>query len=260
MVGNPGISIAFLEFQVPGPQSFDELDQFNVLTSFANGFNAELIDRFIGVCVRGVQGRLARLLMEHFSPPARILRRVRGIEVIVEHSPPFTINFTELLKIGGPTIAIGTFVGLSAMYSPILLATVPGGIIAVGSAITISNVIQDGLPKVIGPGLTRSHGDKTSGVQTLCSEFSRCGRKSAAPSAINRVRTLSGGRNKAAARQGLATRPYHALTVVLRVRLIAVFEPVVNLKQSHPGDFDQITGDARFRRQIAWFGGLERFD
>lgn len=70
--------------------------------------------------------------------------------IVIERSPPLSIPLHSLLT-KAPGVAIGTFVGIEAAAShPLLmLATVPGGIIAVSSAIGISRALEAGLNKAV---------------------------------------------------------------------------------------------------------------
>ena len=76
------------------------------------------------------------------------LEYVLASNVVVERSPPQWINLNELLKFG-PTVGGGMVIGLVASSYPIVLVTVPMGIILMGSAIGISKAFESGLPRMI---------------------------------------------------------------------------------------------------------------
>ena len=83
--------------------------------------------------------------------------------IVIELSPPTILPLGTLLA-KAPGIAIGTFVGIQAaseMPAYIALLTVPGGIIAVSSAIGISRALERGLNKAIEKLLNR-HAAKRS--------------------------------------------------------------------------------------------------
>jgi hypothetical protein len=70
--------------------------------------------------------------------------------IVIERSPPLSLPLHTLLT-KAPGLAIGTFVGVQAAgdHSLLMLATVPGGIILVSSAIGISKALQGGLAKIV---------------------------------------------------------------------------------------------------------------
>src|SRR5262249_54162867 len=71
-------------------------------------------------------------------------------EIVLERSPPFTLPLQSIMS-KAPGIAIGTYVGLQAAGSEplLMLITVPGGILAVSSAIGISKALERGLHKAV---------------------------------------------------------------------------------------------------------------
>lgn len=72
-------------------------------------------------------------------------------QVVMEHSPPFSIAFKALLDQKNSPMWIGTFIGTGAGWErPVLLfITVPVGIIVVSSALGIGAAMQAGLNKSI---------------------------------------------------------------------------------------------------------------
>jgi hypothetical protein len=69
-----------------------------------------------------------------------------SIEVVIEQSPPITLPLSKLLS-KAPGVAIGTFIGyqIGAESPAIMLLSVPGGILAVSSAIGIAKALERGL-------------------------------------------------------------------------------------------------------------------
>jgi hypothetical protein len=152
MHGNPGVGIAFIKLPKPAPTNLNDFDRFEVnITPMGDPARADvIIDQFLNVAIQGADSRSARNLMVGYNPPEQpLIQQVRNLDIILETSPPFLMNFNVLLKSAGPAVAIGTFVGISAATYPILLITVPAGIVAVGAAIAISKIMQDGFPKVV---------------------------------------------------------------------------------------------------------------
>jgi hypothetical protein len=71
-------------------------------------------------------------------------------EILIEQSPAEPISFVTLLKTAGPGVAIGTFAGVKAAGGLLLLVTVPAGIILVGTAIILTEVLSKLIPKLSG--------------------------------------------------------------------------------------------------------------
>lgn len=74
-----------------------------------------------------------------------------GQDVVLEHSPPFAIPFKNLLEKTNSAVLIGAYVGYAmAGDDPLLMIlTIPGGIIVVGSALGIADAMAYGLNKQI---------------------------------------------------------------------------------------------------------------
>lgn len=73
-------------------------------------------------------------------------------EIVMEHSPPFSISLKGVLDSANTPIWIGTLVGFGAApwdHPILLLLTVPGGIIAVSSARGIGRAMESGLQKAM---------------------------------------------------------------------------------------------------------------
>lgn len=82
-----------------------------------------------------------------FTPFSRFFETTT---VIVENSPPSELDWRTLTKTAS-AISVGTYIGLQIVPtgSPLLLISVPVGIIAVGSAVGISRGLENGLNKSI---------------------------------------------------------------------------------------------------------------
>jgi hypothetical protein len=80
-------------------------------------------------------------------------------EIVMEHSPPFSISLKGVIDSTNIPVWIGTLVGFGAAgwdHPVLLLLTVPGGIIAVSSARGIGRAMEMGLNKHLKRLLDRS--------------------------------------------------------------------------------------------------------
>jgi hypothetical protein len=78
----------------------------------------------------------------------REIEAILNCEIVIERSPAFVISFKELLK-AKSTVMMGAFVGVASAQYPILLLSVPAGIILVGAAKGVSRALETGLPSVL---------------------------------------------------------------------------------------------------------------
>jgi len=152
---NPGV--AFLWIKVDG---FD-LGEITSLKAFRPLQRPREPERFFNEEeIEGILDLFLRDADEHefvrIPPGSRIENRdavayILQQDIVMEHSPPFSISFKALLDYKNSPMWIGTFVGAGAAWDhPVLLMiTVPGGIIAVSSALGIGNAMQAGLNKSI---------------------------------------------------------------------------------------------------------------
>jgi hypothetical protein len=78
-----------------------------------------------------------------------IVEYVYDQDVVIEQSPPKAVKFKDLLKSSNTALLIGAYIGqATAGDNPaLLLLTVPGGIIVVGSALGVADAMADGLNK-----------------------------------------------------------------------------------------------------------------
>jgi hypothetical protein len=118
---------------------FDRREIRGLLDIFAR--NASLSDSFDG----GPEYRFKR---DHPVYNPDVVTELLDESVVMEKSPPYSIAFGEILKSINAKYLLGTYVGMLAggpHDSIILLLTVPGGILAVSSAIGMARAIERGL-------------------------------------------------------------------------------------------------------------------
>jgi hypothetical protein len=105
------------------------------------------IMKFLGICLaQGVGGPYLEPAFYGNWFAANDLVRAFEIEIVVEQSPPMALPLSKLLS-KAPGVAIGTFIGyqIGAEHPAIMLISVPGGILAVSSAIGIAKALERGL-------------------------------------------------------------------------------------------------------------------
>jgi hypothetical protein len=141
------ISTAWFKDENSGYGSLDDLSTL-LMPGHVEGPNAD-IKGFLEECLMyGVGG--------NYVNPA-IFKKVEwlkdgdvdyalNIPVVIEQSPPMSLPLTTLVS-KAPGIAIGTFIGyqIGAEHPALMLLTVPGGILAVSSAIGIAKTLERGL-------------------------------------------------------------------------------------------------------------------
>jgi hypothetical protein len=109
---------------------------------------------FLNAAVRGAVYRTTRA--ERFEQRASLIDNSRIVsdlfqtDVVIEESPPRWEKFGVLLQ-KAPDVVIGTYVGMEAArgHPTLMIFSVAGSIIVVGSAIAISRALQRGLNKRI---------------------------------------------------------------------------------------------------------------
>lgn len=140
--------LAFLWFRSdsPGPYSIRSYKWFSgkevgstdiriILDLLLQDIEGDDIGRFIGTQER--------------SSNESIIDYVIDQGIIIEQSPPKAIKFKDLLKSSNTALLLGAYIGRSmAGDNPaLLILTIPGGIIVVGSALGIADAMADGLNK-----------------------------------------------------------------------------------------------------------------
>jgi hypothetical protein len=135
--GGDGSEFNFPELLMPG---------FSTWTPSSAGAEKSITD-FLGFClVQGIRGSFLDPKIFDGWLTGSDLKNALEIEVVIERSPPIALPLSKLLA-KAPGVAIGTFIGyqIGAEHPMIMLASVPGGILAVSSAIGISKALERGL-------------------------------------------------------------------------------------------------------------------
>jgi hypothetical protein len=121
------------------------------VAEIVNGYPAPIEDAYQFIA-GAVTNRFAFASWEDPSTHDHLVSAALNAQIIIERSPPISLSLGALLK-KSPAVAIGTFIGIQAvsedMAPYVMLATVPGGIIAVSSAIGISRALEQGLNKAV---------------------------------------------------------------------------------------------------------------
>lgn len=81
----------------------------------------------------------------------KIIEFILEQDVVLERSPPFAIPFKKLLKQTNSAVLLGGYIGARMAWDDpaLMLLTIPGGIIAVGSALGVADAMAYGLNKHI---------------------------------------------------------------------------------------------------------------
>lgn len=105
---------------------------------------------FLENLFRGIEQPEDALIVRASREFEPYLRFFNDSTVVIEQSPPSGLEWQLMVK-SASSVTIGTFVGLSIApsNSPLLLLTIPAGIIVVGTAIGISRGLENGLNKKI---------------------------------------------------------------------------------------------------------------
>jgi hypothetical protein len=84
------------------------------------------------------------------------ITRLAEADVVVQRSPPLDIPLKGLLSKSASTV-IGTYLGYAVAgdHTSLLLASVPGGIIVVGTAIGVSRALETGFAQLVRELLTK---------------------------------------------------------------------------------------------------------
>jgi hypothetical protein len=145
---NPGVGVAFAKTDGNPIVSADQvLAAWSAGTSLAD----HMARLFLDLSVRSLPAATAR---EVWSLPAPSIRNPEHVEflldanIVIERSPPEWAPLKMLIR-NSNTITVGTMVGAAALTYPLMLITVPVGIIIVGAARGISKGLENGLNKRI---------------------------------------------------------------------------------------------------------------
>ena len=109
-----------------------------------------VLPHFIDVALRNELLRPSFDFSRETIQNGAIVEFVLNSDVVIERSPP-TTELLEKLAHQSPAIFIGTFLGVGAASGsyPLMLLTVPLGIVVIGSAIGVSKGLEKGLNKAI---------------------------------------------------------------------------------------------------------------
>jgi hypothetical protein len=152
---SPGVSVAFMRGPFTGGVTdIPGVKVWRVLSEPEVAFTAR---QFIGLSLLGVYedkeferrwsgGGRTFIAFGHGDLAEEIWRG----DVVYEQSPPKTAKLSALIK-GSSAAAIGAFIGaeVAGPDYPLLFATVPAGIIIVGSAFGISRGLETGLAEAV---------------------------------------------------------------------------------------------------------------
>jgi len=129
---NPGISAAFFH---------GNLEDFDFEQVLSNPIRVEpqrrVLDAFFDAALQNAPFTPSRPLSKlNKSIANKIIRE----PVIIEHSPPLGIPFGKLL-FSAPVVIVGAILGIAG--SPLMFATVPAGILAVGAPIVMLSAMNE---------------------------------------------------------------------------------------------------------------------
>lgn len=157
---NPGISLAWCAIDSNDLARLSSnikivpyLEKFRPVAFRPNGYEPDdnLIRNFLSASIQGAaNSKMSHLLQSGVRENNQIAEFVLSQDVVIERSPPKAIPFKKL--VGGAThITIGAYIGVSiAGANPLLmLVTVPGGILIIGAAISVSRALDKGINKSI---------------------------------------------------------------------------------------------------------------
>jgi hypothetical protein len=150
---NPGLAFLWIKHEEDDVMELYSSPEFMAISRGSESF-VETDD------IRGVIDLFIRDADEtsflRITPDGRIRNRdtvdfVLDQQIVMEHSPPFSISFKTVLDQKNSPMWIGTFIGADMAWDHpvLLLITVPSGIIIVSSALGIGAAMQAGLNKTI---------------------------------------------------------------------------------------------------------------
>jgi hypothetical protein len=139
---NPGVAFAFFR----GDSGAFPYNALPIVESVYPGRDIN-IRAFLEVALRGgsYDGPADRLAG---SLNPLIIDALLQTEVVLESSPPFTERFEKLVSTA-PIAVVGTYVAANLPADPLLLLTVPTGILLVGASVAISRAFERGLHRLI---------------------------------------------------------------------------------------------------------------
>lgn len=147
----PGIAAAF--FKIPDePQDPNHREIIESLLADLEWIDDSHREREYWSFVSGaIMNRFFSASWEEEVSYPEMVSAALNAPVVIENSRTTTLPLGTLLS-KAPGVAIGTFVGIQAAGldgGPLMLLTVPGGILAVSSAIVISRILEQGFNRYI---------------------------------------------------------------------------------------------------------------
>lgn len=148
---NPGVTFAWFAGDSSGVLDISNYKAFQELQPPARDAR-ERIRGIIDLFIRDVDDvAFYRVPPDQSVENTDIVEFVLDQGIVIERSPPILVTLKGVLTTSNSPLWIGTFVGSAAAWDhpTLLLITVPGGIIAVGSAFGIASGLQGGLNKAV---------------------------------------------------------------------------------------------------------------
>lgn len=146
---NHGLAFAWFRSEVPSPFNIENEKAFDV-----RAITLEQVRPALDGLLRDIDARDIRFREEFMAGPVQnpaIVDYVYEQTVILEQSPPEGVRFKDILKRTNAPIYVGTFVGVGLSFDqpPLMIVTIPLGIVVVGSALGISEAMAVGLNKTV---------------------------------------------------------------------------------------------------------------
>lgn len=148
---NPGVAFAFFRTEgVLTPEDINNLKAFRPLREDSDLPRKEQIRGLLDLFIRdGDELQFLRIPNDSSLENRNLVDFLLQQEIVMEHSPPFSISLRGVIDSANTPVWIGTLAGFGAGWEHpvLLLLTVPGGIIAVASARGIGQALEMGLNK-----------------------------------------------------------------------------------------------------------------
>jgi hypothetical protein len=147
---NPGVAVAWFGLNYVDLSDVDSSEILSGSQLYLTE-DAKIISSFIDFSIRERRGVLRPSVLQNaFIENPGIVEYVLNAEVVIERSPP-TVELLKNLARSSPSVAIGSYIGVGSAHGsyPLMMITVPLGIIVVGSAIGVSQGLRRGLNKSI---------------------------------------------------------------------------------------------------------------
>ncbi len=166
VIENPGIAFAFFNLkQIDESLSDHKIDDWLIDNAIDGIFDAgdnfgvppksSAIKEFLGVAITGYHGAVKsesflQALREGGTTNESVSDFAFNGDIVIEHSPPDLTTIAKAIR-QSPTILLGTYtgIGIAGENYPLMLVTIPAGIIVFGAAVGVSKGLQNGLNKSI---------------------------------------------------------------------------------------------------------------